>query len=169
MEELRSEEVQDNISAGETRNRAFEKIFAWCRSAVLYAILILVSEHFLQKDYSIKGTWLTDAATIIFIVFVGIYVAMVIVSLVMAKKGKPNGYDRSNAVSAVTPLVYLKDDLLRPFSEVIESLKCIFRFSKNSWGETGTSLVRFIAFGVLAAAFVIFGLRLFFYIIWIGF
>ena len=169
MEELRSAEIQNNISAGETRNRAFEKIFTWCRSAVLYAVLILVSEHFLMKDYNIGGTWIADAGTIIFIVLVGIYVAMVIVSLVMAKRGKHNGYDRSNAVSAVTPLVYLKDDLFRPFAEVIKSLKCIFKFSKNSWGETGTSFANFIAFAALVAAFVIFGLRLFLYIIWIGF
>ena len=146
-----------------------EKIFAWCRSAVLYAMLFLMSEHFLQKDYSISGTWLADAATIIIIVLAGIYVAAVIVSMVMAKKGKRNGYDRSNDVSVVTSIVYLLDDFFRPFKETVKSLVKIFTYSQcKSPAVLIGSIIGFIAYAALAAAFVLFGLSLIVYIVWIG-
>lgn len=146
-----------------------EKIFAWCQSAVLYAILILVSEHFLQKDYHMEGSWLADAATIIIIVLAGIYVAAVIVSMVMAKKGKRNGYDRSNDVSVVTSIVYLLDDFFRPFKETVKSLVKIFTYSQyKSPAVLIGSIIGFIAYAALAAAFVLFGLSLIVYIVWIG-
>lgn len=136
---------------------------------MLYAILILVSEHFLQKDYHMEGSWLADAATIIIIVLAGIYVAAVIVSMVMAKKGKRNGYDRSNDVSVVTSIVYLLDDFFRPFKETVKSLVKIFTYSQyKSPAVLIGSIIGFIAYAALAAAFVLFGLSLIVYIVWIG-
>ncbi|MBP5489073.1 MAG: hypothetical protein J6Y10_00545 [Lachnospiraceae bacterium] len=163
--------MENNNQSGEqvqaNRQAVLGKILDWFRSAVLYAVLILVSEHFLKKDYSISGTWLEDAGTILFIALVAVYAAAVVFDIVMERKRY--GKCRGTAVTATTPLKYLRDDFFRPFAEIIESLKCIFTFSEHTWGEMGISFVNFIAFAALVAAFVIFGLRLFFYIIFIGF
>ena len=164
MEELHSVEVQDNTSAGEAQGDVLGKICGWCRSALLYGILIVVSEYFLQRDY--EG-WFGDYGVILFIAIVVVYAAAVVFDIVMEKKRY--GKCRGTAVTATTPLKYLRDDFFRPFAEIIESLKCIFTFSEHTWGEMGISFVNFIAFVALVAAFVIFGLRLFFYIIFIGF
>lgn len=163
--------MENNNQSGEqvqaNRQAVLGKILDWFRSAVLYAVLILVSEHFLKKDYSISGTWLEDAGTILFIVLLVVYVAAVVFDIVMERKRY--GKCRVTAVTATAPLKYLRDDFFRPFAEIIESLKCIFTFAEHTWGEMGMSFVNFIAFAALVAAFVIFGLRLFFYIIYIGF
>ncbi|MBR6020628.1 MAG: hypothetical protein IK055_10480 [Lachnospiraceae bacterium] len=159
MEELHSVEVQDNTSAGEAQGDVLRKICGWCRSALLYGILIVVSEYFLQRDY--EG-WFGDYGVILFIALVVVYAAAVVFDIVMERKRY--GKCRGTAVTATTPL----DDFFRPFAEIIESLKCIFTFSEHTWGEMGISFVNFFAFGALVAAFVIFGLQLFFYIILIG-
>ena len=156
MSENNSEKKQGNGIPG--------KILDWLRSALLYGVLIVASEHFLRND---EGTWLERSGTILFIVLVAVYVAAVVAGIVMEKKRYGSG--RGTAVSALTPLVYLKDDFLRPFAEVIKSLKCIFTCSKHTGAEIGASVISFIVYAALVAALVIVALRLFFFIVLIGF
>ena len=164
MKELLAGEEQGNPTADEARFELTGKICGWCRSALLYGVLIVVSERFLQRDFE---PWLAKYGIILIIVLVVLYAASIVVDIVMEKKHYGNC--RETAVHATTPLVYLRDDFFRPYVEFFKSLICIFTFPKHTGGEVGISFVKFIAYGVLVAAFVISGLRLYSVIILFGF
>lgn len=166
--------MENNNQSGEqvqaNRQAVLGKILDWFRSAVLYAVLILVSEHFLKKDYSISGTWLEDAGTILFIALVAVYAAAVIVAMVMEKKGKYSGSERlSDAGAATAPLICLWEDCTRPFKEAVTSLKNVFARQQDNGSSTPAgSILSFIAYIALVAAIVIFGIRLVLYFVLIG-
>ncbi|MBO4767138.1 MAG: hypothetical protein J5532_07560, partial [Lachnospiraceae bacterium] len=86
--------MENNNQSGEqvqaNRQAVLGKILDWFRSAVLYGILIVVSEYFLQRDYS--GLF-GDYGMILFIVLVAVYAAAVVFDIVMERKryGKCRG------------------------------------------------------------------------------